>query len=41
MSQPRIYIRLSTYLPVINYQAKANKVWALADSLATTTAIFV
>ena len=41
MSQPLMYIRLPTYLPVINYQAKANKVWAVPDSLATTTGIVV
>ena len=37
--QPLIDIRLSTYLPVINYQAKTKKVWALPLSLAATYGI--
>ena len=39
ISQPLADIRLSTYLPVINYQAKTCKVWALPISLATTLGI--
>ena len=40
MSQPLNNIRLATYLPS-NCQAKIIKVWAVPDSLATTTGIVV
>src|SRR3954468_17527139 len=39
MSQPLNNIRLPTYLPAINCQAKVIKVWALPRSLATTYGI--
>jgi hypothetical protein len=39
MSQPSNNIRLPTYLPAINCQAKVIKVWALPRSLATTYGI--
>ena len=48
VSQPLNHIRLATYLPWIwdgkpsaNCQAKVIKVWAVPDSLATTTGIVV